>query len=926
MATVHPNVVPSANDVIAPLNAEVKQTFLDHGGYNGESNWNKRPPDPPESPGPVEELRVAMDEAVQTGNLDKVRNLLRFVDPNEMFDYKKGLQFHGCPLTYAVKLEHRGLVEALLEAQADPNSTYSFKCGATQVRNCAPAACAAIAKKRPALFRLLHQSKANLEGRVLSFDGEPNATLLYEACYLGCLPIIKYLQKYTNAFKQDLHTEVRHQDDLNRLMCPLHVAAWRGHCDVVEELLKHGAVIKPNCITESQLRKSAQKLQDKYDSRSFVGNAVHMVTASDMVQPDIERYKSLGKIVSEAELRDLKHGEEKYGRGPPALADAIDMGNVDIVRMLIKEGADIFEGPPFYRGIDFILNTHNLIIIAAVAAGLRATTSYDMIRMTEKKPWGMSGDDLVEFMMTPNCEEIYDAIFQKQTVQDWKGRIRFELLNAQVPDRSIQINISEGPAHEELTRLFDKRKSLEAEEQEKILTSIYNDDPHIQQFIDKLLPGRAELSRGIQPIEIRQCVLPDVHNNPKVAHALASGVHSTAFEHPGYRALVMHRWQQAKPWYKTNFVCNLLLAILFLVASFFINNKAKPTERIILASVALLLWLRGIFYELMQMIGLAMLGCFQDTYAKDFGNILDIIRISLTGFGIIMLYNADNFNVANNMKIRISLSVVMFLLWLKVLYCQRGFDSIGTYMLPILTAVSSTWNFLGVMIWPAVGFAQMYFMLDVYPEFFRAATLVYRMGFVGDFDIEEVEDIDPEFTPNDDWPGGEGAALEVDDPKWTPYHVVFVIFTVVVTLAFAIIMMNILIGVLSEAYNTAYSNRHRLFLQSRAVIGFEHLAVQTTFDRFFGSFRRKNMLGTEKQETFLWYSRPKNMEELGLPDEDDDDNANNADNTHDLIKMVMNEVHELKEFIKAKTLEEEVDQSLEHIHKNQIQRIASTAK
>lgn len=230
----------------------------------------------------------------------------------------------------------------------------------------------------------------------------------------------------------------------------------------------------------------------------------------------------------------------------------------------------------------------------------------------------------------------------------------------------------------------------------------------------------------------------------------------------------------------------------------------------------------------------------------------------------------------------------------------------GMYMLPILVAVRSTWNFILVMIWPAIGFANCYFMLNVYPEFFRAVTLVYRMGFVGDFDVEEVEDIDPEFVPKED---GDGT-LEVDDPKWTTYHAAFIIFTFVVTLSFAIVMMNIFIGVVGEAYNTAYSNRTRIFLHNRACIGFEHLAVQTAFDRFFGGLsaatctrRRSDITINDGSQRFLWYSRPKNMEELGLPDDDDDEN--NADNTHDLIKNVMNEVLELRTIITTKQQEED---------------------
>jgi len=527
----------------------------------------------------------------------------------------------------------------------------------------------------------------------------------------------------------------------------------------------------------------------------------------------------------------------------------------------------------------------------------------------------MSSSDLVDFMLTPNCDEIFDAIFQKRSLSDWRGTKRFELLNARIADRSIQINISSGPSDDYLHDLFEKRKKLHPAEQGKIMDSIYDKDLPIKDFMDALLPGRNVKEKGIMPIEIRQCVLPDIHNNPEIAFALANGVNQTAFDHPGARALVMHRWRQAKSWYRANLLNNLLLALSFLIASFLINEldwrghhrEAYKWERYALASFAFMLWIRNIFNEIMQMVGLAMMSHFREVYCSEVGNVMDIIRLVLTGFGIVMIIAADHYGVADDMNwYRIFLAVVMFLLWLKVLYCQRGFDSMGMYMLPILVAVRSTWNFILVMIWPAIGFANCYFMLNVYPEFFRAVTLVYRMGFVGDFDVEEVEDIDPEYVPKED---GDGT-LEVDDPKWTTYHAVFIIFTFVVTLSFAIVMMNIFIGVVGEAYNTAYSNRTRIFLHNRACIGFEHLAVQTAFDRFFGGLsavtctrRRSDITINDGSQRFLWYSRPKNMEELGLPDDDDDEN--NADNTHDLIKNVMNEVLELKTLITAKQQEED---------------------
>ena len=43
------------------------------------------------------------------------------------------------------------------------------------------------------MMRLLVELEANLNGRLVSFNGEPNVTLLYDASYFGHAHLVRYL-------------------------------------------------------------------------------------------------------------------------------------------------------------------------------------------------------------------------------------------------------------------------------------------------------------------------------------------------------------------------------------------------------------------------------------------------------------------------------------------------------------------------------------------------------------------------------------------------------------------------------------------------------------------------------------------------------------------------------------------------------------
>lgn len=139
------------------------------------------------------------------------------------------------------------------------------------------------------MMSLLLEFNADLKGRVISFDGEPNVTLLYDASYFGHAHMVRFLIQQ----KAKLDTPVKFQDDMSITYTALHIASKVGRYEVVKALL----------AAKAQISAAPATLDD-----------------ADMAE---------GKLC-----------------GPPELKDAVDGCHVDIVRLLVKSGAQLFIGPP----------------------------------------------------------------------------------------------------------------------------------------------------------------------------------------------------------------------------------------------------------------------------------------------------------------------------------------------------------------------------------------------------------------------------------------------------------------------------------------------------------------------------------------------------------------------------------------------------
>jgi hypothetical protein len=316
-------------------------------------------------------------------------------------------------------------------------------------------------------------------------------------------------------------------------------------------------------------------------------------------------------------------------------------------------------------------------------------------------------------------------------------------------------------------------------------------------------------------------------------------------------------------------------------------------------------------------------------------NYIDLGRILLTLASIVIILNSDSWNVTDTIELKTILATTMWIRWIRVLYSARGFEMSGQHMLAILYAVGSVWPFLSVVMWPLIGFINCYYMMGVY-DVWRSGIIVYRMAFVGDFDLEEVEDIDPTMKAEGD-PLTDGYYQEID-PVLSDKHKVIGVFMVIVTMFFTIALMNIFIGVLSESYHRYFERRDRLFLMTRAGIVLEHAAVEKASyalslyrlcsacrraDRIYPITRSEShLVQRDSGTTYLWYCRQKKADELGLADEDDEDvtDMSNIDTMQHRMESMRVEMEKLKEQMATMSMKAEASSTKQMVMLQEISK------
>lgn len=722
-------------------------------------------------------------------------------DPNCRFKYKLGpKEFDGTPLTLAVKLDKPALVRKLIDFKADPASEYSMSAGRLRVHWTGPAVCGTVAKGNLAMMRLLVECEANLQGRVISFNGEPNGTLLYDASYFGHAHLVRYLLQQ----KGEPDLAVKFQDDMNITKTALQISSNFGHEEVVRVLL----------------------------------------------------------------------GAQAQISGPQELRDAIDGCHVEVVRLLVQAGADLFtEAIDGSRGIDYLFHTNNAVLIAAAAKGLRGCQE-DLVEF-------MSLSDFVRFLATPDAEEILSAVFRKCELRYWQGEKRIVWKSAYILHGDM--NVAVGPKKDQMDQQFHN--------QMQCLEKSVSGTPSLVQeeelFFSKLLPHRFDNlpDNSKIPVEIWRSLLPGLHCEPEVLWVLASGLNERVFDEKGARAIIELAWEEASVAHLITFLLDLIAALLFWGLAFLLNDPRLQEPlydpqwlRTVVLLILILIWSRNVLIEVMQCVGFHAYGKLCQ-YFRSVENLGDALRIVMTGFSQIAL--ATNWDkVQENQVLRIIFALTGFVRWLRVLNTLKGFESTGKPMLPILQAVPATVPFFFVVFCCFAGFMHMYYSFNL-TDWWSSGMIMYRLGFLADFSRNElITGVDGDKRDSTD-------NVVIEDEKWITWADLVL---VVMGLSMSIILMNILIGVLAESYNRGWEHRERLFLLERSRLVLQHFTSNRGWKKCCSLCRRRRVQG-EFDARFVWFAFPKDPASWGEMQTDAEGDA--TMNVHEKVTELRREIREM---------------------------------
>lgn len=192
------------------------------------------------------------------------------------------------------------------------------------------------------------------------------------------------------------------------------------------------------------------------------------------------------------------------------------------------------------------------------------------------------------------------------------------------------------------------------------------------------------------------------------------------------------------------------------------------------------------------------------------GSLVDgiIFAISLKGWLVLL---TDDFSIED----RFWLALWFASLWLRVVFSLRVVEFVGTRFLPIFRAVQGTCSFFLVVGFFFCACVHAYYMLGVRDKpspSYAAFLQVFRLGFLGDFDLLEFEGVDTTFVKV-----GDADIWEpVDPPPNSAYaftHTIFLITSMIITL----LLMNLLIGVLGAAYDVEEDRASQTYLQHLAM-------------------------------------------------------------------------------------------------------------
>jgi len=259
------------------------------------------------------------------------------------------------------------------------------------------------------------------------------------------------------------------------------------------------------------------------------------------------------------------------------------------------------------------------------------------------------------------------------------------------------------------------------------------------------------------------------------------------YQDQSMQALCLNAWQDTS-WFQTVIICMQVYHVLSWMALTIAINYHNHGKAPVVLSVFTMV---GLMYNVIEeLIYVSVLGLLH--YFGDWKSFLGVCRISIEIMSIvgILVSESQAENVEITTWMRFVIAVVVWAQWMKLLHELCSVASVGFQVLPIKRAVSGMGGICILSAFYLMAVVHAYYSMD-YHNLWDSSVIMWSLGLFADVDYEKLENLE------------EGQRTSV-----------FVQLLVIsVTCSMALVIMNISIGVLGEAYNRAIEKAWCIFLQ-----------------------------------------------------------------------------------------------------------------
>lgn len=233
------------------------------------------------------------------------------------------------------------------------------------------------------------------------------------------------------------------------------------------------------------------------------------------------------------------------------------------------------------------------------------------------------------------------------------------------------------------------------------------------------------------------------------------------------------------------------------------------------------------------------------TYLLSIRTVTDWASLGLSVAGVLCLQYFDGHPLSRTL-----VGIYYLMVWFAGLYAMRGISlwRFNERLLPILQAMRKTGTFFFVLGVSLLAASHAYFTvgrMERIPDnpMYRAFERTFRLGFLGDFDLDQLMLEDTIYTQEND-------ALTPQDPTLKHEHVPVHLFFYFAALVLTIVEMNLFIGILSNNFDIYIQKARGLTAREKAhlVLYFKNLPWTWLWDQ--AAQRCKHGNGGEEKWVF----------------------------------------------------------------------------